>query len=167
MDSEKLEYSVLKEVDIVNYVLDKFENVKNDTSKKKLVIFHTNNKFLLMAHSQEKLKVLGNIVANHKNKSLDDLIKDYEVNLVQSLSNPPTTKRHINVLSHIFGHFSKDFDSVQEKTFLNLIEQFRNGEVSLGSVLWKVDPLVYQYNKTYLFSQTYFLLYAEKRLWMV
>lgn len=92
------------------------------------------------------------------------MVKDYENNLVQSLSITPTIKRHFNVLLHIYGHFSKDFDQVREKTFLNFLEQFRNGETTLGVVLWEIYHLVYYYNKTYLLSQTYFLLYAEKRI---
>jgi uncharacterized protein YbgA (DUF1722 family) len=156
--------TVLSEPEIVEFVLSRFESLKKEITKNKLVIFHTNNKFLLMSHSQEKLKILGNIVANHQKKSLDEVVIDYENNLIQALSITPTIKRHFNVLLHIYGHFSKNFNQVQDKTFLNLLEQFRNGEATLGAVLWEIDPLVYFYNKTYLLSQTYFLLYAEKRI---
>ena len=120
-----------------------------------------------MSHSQEKLRVLGKIVGNHQKKSLDELIRDYEINLVQALSIPPTIKCHTNVLIHIFGHFSNDFDQEQKRAFLNLLEQFRREAISLGAVLWEIDPLVYQHNKTYLLGQTYFLLYAEKHLWNI
>ena len=167
MDPKNIENVVLKEEDIVNYVLEKFENLKKEITKNKLIIFHTNNKFLLMSHSQEKLRVLGKIVGNHQKKSLDELIRDYEINLVQALSIPPTIKRHTNVLIHIFGHFSNDFDQEQKRAFLSLLEQFRREVISLGAVLWEIDPLVYQYNKTYLLGQTYFLLYAEKHLWKI
>lgn len=153
------------EEDIVNYVLDRFEKLKNEFSFNKLVIFHTNNKFLLMSHDQERLRILGNIIANHKKNTIDQIIKNYEVELRQILSTPVTTKRHVNVLMHIFGHFSKNFDSIQKRIFLNLLEQFRNEKISLGAILWEIDPLIHQYNKTYLISQTYFSLYAEKRPW--
>jgi uncharacterized protein YbgA (DUF1722 family) len=163
MDSKKLENSVLKEDEISNYVLYLFENLKKEITKNNLVIFHTNNKFLLMAHSQEKLSVLGNIVANHQKKSLNESIIDYETNLKKALCITPTIKQHINVIMHIFGYFSKDFDHLQKYSFLNSLEQFRNEKISLGALLWEIEPLVYQYNKTYLIGQTYFSLYAEKR----
>lgn len=163
LDSKKIENTVLNENEISNYVLHMFENLKKEITKNNLVIFHTNNKFLLMSHSQEKLRVLGNIVANHQKKSLDKLIIDYETNLRQALCITPTIKRHINVIMHIFGHFSKDFDHLQKRSFLDSLEQFRNEKISLGTILWEIEPLVYQYNKTYLIGQTYFLLYAEKR----
>jgi len=167
LDSKNIEKPALKEAEIVNYVLGRFENLKNEITKNKLVIFHTNNKFLLMVHSQEKLLMLGNIVANHQKKSLNELITDYEINLRHALSSPPTIKQHINVLMHIFGHVSNDLDQKQKRTFLNLVDQFRSEEISLGTILWEIEPLVYQYSKTYLIGQTYFLLYAEKRPWSI
>ena len=161
-----LKYSknfILSEEDIIKYILNRCEKLKIEPSKNKLILFHTHNKFLLMAHDQDRLQFLGNIVANHKKMPLSECIKDYEIHLKEALSIPPTTKRHINTLMHIFGHFSKDFDQSQKESFLDLLEQFREGKITLGATLWEIEPLVYLHNKTYLASQTYFLVYAEKR----
>lgn len=65
MNSRNIENIVLREDDIVKYALYRFENFKKEL-KNNLVIFHTNNKFLLMSHNQEKLQALENIVANHQ-----------------------------------------------------------------------------------------------------
>ena len=153
----------ISEDDIIQYTLDMFEKLIKAPSKNKLVQFHTSNKFLLMAHDQDKLRLLGNIVANHQNISLLECMKHYEKYLKDTLSKTPTTKRHINTLMHVFGHFSKDFDKLQKELFLNFLEQFREEKITLGEILWEIEPMIYQYNKTYLASQTYFLLYAEKR----
>ena len=163
MNLKNSENFILSEENIFDYVINRFENLKKEPTTNKLVQFHTSNKFLLMSHNQDKLRLLGNIVANHKNLPLSECIVDYEVHLREILSIEPTTKLHINTLMHVFGHFSKDFDQLQKELFLNLIEQFREGKITLGVILWEIEPLVYQYNKTYLASQTYFLLYAEKR----
>jgi uncharacterized protein YbgA (DUF1722 family) len=163
LDLRNIKYPVLTEENIVEYVLDRFENLKMKPSKNDLVIFHTNNKFLLMSHNQDKLRLLGNIVANHQKKLLTQVMKEYEVNLKQALSIPPTTKQHINTLMHIFDHFSKDFNQLQKELFLKFLEQFREGKITLGAILWEIESLVHQYNKIYLAGQTYFLLYAEKR----
>lgn len=157
--------TTLAETQIVEYILNKFDLLKKEPTASKLVAFHTSNKFLLMAHNQEKLHTLGNIVANHKKIPFSEVMKNYEVILKEVMDRPPTVKRHINTLMHIFSYFSTNFDEIQKKTFLNLLDQYRESVVSLGEVLWMIEPLVYQYNKTYLIGQTYFLLYAQKRGW--
>jgi uncharacterized protein YbgA (DUF1722 family) len=150
---------------IVEYVLDRFENFKKDPTKNKLVTFHTNNKFLLMCHNQEKLRILGNIVANHQKKSFLEIIDEYEKHLKDALSNLPTTKRHINTLMHVLNHFSKEVSPQQKESFLNFLEQFRRGKITIGVTLLKIEPLIHEYNNTYLLGQTYFSLYTEKRPW--
>jgi uncharacterized protein YbgA (DUF1722 family) len=160
---EKIPHSILTEDAIVSYTHHTFKNLKKDATKNKLVLFHTHNKFLLMCHNQDKLRILGNIVANHKKNSLSEILEEYEIHLRDTLTDPPTTTRHINTLMHVFGHFSKDINKIQKELFLNLLDQLRDGSMTLGTVLWEIEPLIYQYNKTYLTGQTYFSLYAEKR----
>jgi uncharacterized protein YbgA (DUF1722 family) len=162
LNSEKIQNIVLSEESIVEYTLDRFENLKKMPSKNKLVLFHTHNKFLLMVHDQDRLRLLGNIVANHRKYSLVDCIREYEIHLKHTLSNPPTIKRHVNILMHIFGYFSRDFDQLQKDTLLNFVKLLIDGKMDLGSILWEIESLVHQYSKTYLASQTYFLLYAKK-----
>jgi len=150
---------------IVEYVLDRFVNFKKDSTKNKLVTFHTNNKFLLMCHSQEKLRTLGNIVANHQIKSFSEIINEYERYLKDALASPPTTERHINTLIHVLSHFSKEVSPQQKELFLNFLEQFKDGKITIGVTLLKIEPLIHEYNNTYLLGQTYFSLYTEKRPW--
>lgn len=135
LNSINIENAVWRGDYIVKYVLCRFENLKKELTRYNLILFHTNNKFLVMSHNQEKLQVLGNIVVNHQKKSSDELIKYYEVSLWQALSTTPTIKQHINVIIHIYGYFSNDFDHIQKRTFLNLLEQFRKEKTSLGDIL--------------------------------
>ena len=122
---------ILSDEDITDYVLNRFENLKKEPTINKLVQFHTSNKFLLMSHNQDKLRLLGNIVANHK-ITTSDCITDYEIHLRETLSSTPTIKRHINTLLYVFGHFSRDFGQSQKELFLNFIEEFREGKITLG-----------------------------------
>ena len=50
----------LSEIQIKEYVLDKFINVKNQNEIKNLIRFQSMNKYMIMAHSQKELKILGN-----------------------------------------------------------------------------------------------------------
>jgi len=147
--------------DIKQYVLERFEEIKQNSSMDDIIKFHSNNKYLLMAHNQEKLKILGNIVANHQKKNIYDLILEYEYHLKGTLEKTPTVKTHINVLMHIFGFFGKYFNQIQKKGFLDLIKEYRENRITLGRILCLIEPITYQINATYLVSQTYFLLYSE------
>jgi len=147
--------------DIKQYVLERFEEIKQNSSMEDIIKFHSHNKYLIMAHNQEKLKILGNIVANHQKKDIRDLISDYENHLRGTLEKTPTIKTHINVIMHIFGFFGKYFNQNQKKMFLDLIKEYRENKITLGRILCLIEPITYQINTTYLASQTYFLLYSE------
>ena len=44
-----------------------------------------------------------------------------------------------------------------------LLKQFKNETVTVGDILAEIHPIVFRFNKTYLASQTYFLLYSDPR----
>lgn len=147
--------------DIKQYVLERFEEIKQGSSMEAIIKFHSHNKYLLMAHNQEKLKILGNIVANHQKRNIHEMVLDYENHLKMTLEKTPTVKTHINVLMHIFGFFGKYFNQIQKNGFLDLVKEYRENRITLGRILCLIEPITYQINTTYLVSQTYFLLYSE------
>lgn len=151
----------ITEEDIVEYVLERFEDLKRNFSMEDLIKFHSCNKYLLMSHNYEKLKILGNIVANHKKEKIDDILLNYEKILKLILNKKPTVKTHTNVLLHIFGFFKTYFSKEQKRKVLNHIEKYRENKIPLGTILCLMEPETYKINSTYLVSQTYFLLYAE------
>jgi len=144
-------------------VLERFDVVKDTPKFHRLVDFHTKNKYLVMVHNQDDLKKLGNLVANHSKESISSIIQQYEFHLKRSLLCTPTDKRHLNVVMHIFGYFSKNFNSSQKDLFMFLVKQYRDNQITIGNLLAEIAPLVYLFNNTYLANQTYFLLYSEKR----
>ena len=151
----------VSEEDIVDYVLERFEDVKNSNKIKDLVSFQAMNKFMIMAHDQNQLKTLGNIVASYKKIALSEMMEDYEKHLKCSLDKSPTIKSHTNVIMHIFGHFSKNFNQIEKEQFFKLLNQFREEKITIGNILSEINPVVYRFNNTYLASQTYFLLYSD------
>lgn len=159
-----IKHGPLLEKDIVWYVKERFEDLKEDPKMSDLVNFHTNNKYLLMAHNQEKLKELGNIVANHHDNKIKKVFENYERCLEEALNSKPTIKTHTNVLMHIFGYFGKCFNQNEKTRLLEVIKQFRKNQTSLGSVLSEIEPITYQFNNMYLLSQTYFLLYSVPKM---
>lgn len=153
--------AVISEEDVKQYVLERFNEVKKTKKIKNLVNFQAMNKYMLMAHDQEALKKLGNIVASNKKVSFEEILENYEKYLISAFEKPPTIKSHINVIMHIFGYFSKEFNRHEKELYLNLIERYRNEKITIGNILSEINPIIFRFNNTYLASQTYFLLYSD------
>ena len=160
VDADQIKVS---EKDAIKFVLDRFSVVKNSKKIRDLVDFQAMNKYMLMAHNQEELKLLGNVVASHKKISLHDILNKYEERLKIALKKEPTIKTHLNVLMHIFGYFSKYFSKSEKDLFYELLRLFKEEQITVGKMLSEIGPLIYRFNNTYLARQTYFLLYANTR----
>jgi len=154
-------YAQLTEKDIKEYVIERFVEVKKSNKIKDLVSFQAMNKHLIMARNQNELKIMGNIVASNKKIKFSEILEEYEKHLKIVLDIEPTTKTHSNVILHIFGFFSKDFNQQEKEKFFELLTNFRNEKISIGEVLCEINPMIYRFNNTYLASQTYFLLYSN------
>jgi uncharacterized protein YbgA (DUF1722 family) len=144
-----------------SFTLEQFEQIKKSNEIKKLVHFHTINKYLLMAHSQNDLKILGNLVANTGKKPNNKIFQEYEDHLQQALSNEITIPATTNVLNRIYSHFRKKLTPKEKELFLNIIEDFRNEKTSLGKVLNYVDNFIDKYENGYLKRQTFYLLFSD------
>ena len=151
----------LTQNEIKQFVIERFEDVKKNKKVKELVEFQAMNKFLIMAHNQEQLKILGRIVASYKKIKFSEILNEYEKNLNICLEYKPTIKTHSNVIMHIFGFFSKEFTSLEKDKFFELLKEYKNRKIKIGDILAEIHPIVFRFNKTYLASQTYFLLYAN------
>ena len=69
-DTISSEIQVISENNVREYVFERFEDVKNSNKIRNLISFQAMNKYMIMAHDQAELKILGNIVASNKKKSI-------------------------------------------------------------------------------------------------
>jgi uncharacterized protein YbgA (DUF1722 family) len=152
----------LTEKDIKEYVIERFKELKKSNKIKDLVSFQAMNKHMIMAHNQDELKILGNIVASNKKIKFSEILEEYEKHLKIALETEPTTKTHSNVILHIFGFFSNNFNQQEKEKFFELLANFKDEKISIGEVLSEINPIIYRFNNTYLASQTYFLLYSNQ-----
>lgn len=155
------ETKTIAEKNIIDYVIERFEDVKKSKKIKDLVSFQAMNKYMIMAHNQDELKILGNLVASNKKVDFNKILTEYEVHLKKSLESEPTTKKHSNVILHIFGYFSSNFNQQEKEKFFDLLDKFKKEKISVGEILAEINPIIYRFNNTYLASQTYFLLYSN------
>lgn len=151
----------ISEKDRIEYVFQRFDDIKKSNKIKNLVAFQASNKYMIMAHDQTELKNLGQIVASYKKTLFSELLQDYENHLRIAMSNEPTTKTHTNVIMHIFGYFSRHLSKNEKELFLEKLKQFRENKVTIGKLLLDINPIVFRFDNTYLASQTYFLLYSD------
>ena len=69
------------------FLLASFRHLKKKESIRSLIKFHTVNKYILMSHSQSKMKELGNIIGNHNKKNIENVFDSYEKKLKITLKN--------------------------------------------------------------------------------
>ena len=100
-------YKELTEKDIKLFVKGRFHEVKKNNKIKELVGFQATNKFMIMAHSQEQLQVLGRIVASNKKIKLSETLIEYENHLKVALESKPTIKAHSKCTITYFWIFFK------------------------------------------------------------
>lgn len=146
------------------FTLAEFRAVKEFKLIKKLVEFHSNYKYLFMTYQQLLLKKLGNIVANHEKNPVDQVLTDYEKLLRELLKKDPSTKRRINVLSHIYGYFKKDISEHEKEFYLDLQEQYLNKQVPYINLLNILYSWCLRFNEEYLINQKIFRPYPKELL---
>ena len=63
---------------ISEFVRKNFAEIKNNADINTMIHFHSINKFLLMAHDSNHVRILGNLVANHESLPISVILEKYE-----------------------------------------------------------------------------------------
>lgn len=107
--------------------------VSSGISFRKLFIFHSRYKYLLLAHSPEKYRFLATIVARSGMKAnFKSLVRAYAQSFMLALSCPPDVAHQANVLHHIRGYFRTCIDADDQSELVTMIESYRRGEIPLS-----------------------------------
>jgi len=124
-------------------------------TQRSLVAFHTREKMALLAHDEPGYRRLGRLVAVGKTLPRDDLRARYEAGFMEALGKLATPARHVNVLMHMFGHFSGQLSPEARQEVLAVIEDHRQGLVPLVVPLTLLRHYVRLLKVAYLAEQTY------------
>lgn len=119
-----------------------------------LVDFHTRHKLLLLAHSEEKYRLMGRFIANIP-ESIETAYRQYGELLATTLRVRTTVKKHCNVLLHILGYFKNTLSADEKQEVLELIEAYRQGEVPLIVPITLLNHYVRKEGQPYLSGQYY------------
>jgi len=120
-----------------------------------LVAFQTAHKLLLMAHSPRAYQSLGRLVAEAKPVPRAELRDRYEAEFMGALKEMATTKRHVNVLQHMVGYFSKQLDADSHQELQAVIHDYHSGIVPLVVPLTLISHYVRSFDVEYLRGQLY------------
>ena len=92
--------------------------------RKDWIDFHTQNKFLLLAHSRKYYTELGHLVSAIEKKSPMDFKQEYSVLYMEALAVQTTRKKHGDVLLHILGFLKKILTKEQKEDILKAIKNY-------------------------------------------
>lgn len=136
------------------YTMKRFKKIEKEGAMKDLVGFHADNKYLLIAYNQNKGKELGNIVANHRKLSFEEVVKNYKEGLSQALTETPKYTNYINSLMHMFGYFSSELNYEEKQFILDSFVKYKNDKVHLSVPVNLLKGYVLRFKDKNLINQT-------------
>ncbi|MEN8763260.1 MAG: DUF523 and DUF1722 domain-containing protein [Thiogranum sp.] len=104
---------------------------RSELTPAKLIEFHTDHKFSILAHDESAYRQLGQIVADAGSADLLQLAEQYAVLLMVAMKKRATPKLHSNVLMHIMGFLKDKIDSGDKAELLDIVEKYRHGKIPL------------------------------------
>lgn len=131
------------------------ESLSPKPARRRFVEFHTKHKLLVMSHSPNHMRLMGKLVAEVKNYSIDDFRSQYQKLLMESLRLKTTRRKHTDVLMHCMGFFKKVLSSDEKRELLEIIEQYREGHLPLIVPITLLNHYVRKYDPPYLSDQYY------------
>ncbi|MGA1796227.1 MAG: YbgA family protein [bacterium] len=120
-----------------------------------LVDFHTRHKLLILSHSPSHYRTMGKLVAHAKDIPPGELFERYQSLLMEALSLKTTVKKNANVLQHMLGFFRADLSPDEKREMIEVIEQYRNGDIPLIVPVTLMGHYVRKYDQPYLKMQYY------------
>jgi len=129
----RLDDPVLRE-SFVNrvYVLWRWQRlVAGGLSAAGLIAFHSDHKYMIMAHSQAAYDRLGRLLSQLKGKDLTAVGDVYLSELMMALKRRVGPRRHINVLQHILGYLKRTLSADEKAEMVAAIGAYSRGEVPL------------------------------------
>jgi uncharacterized protein YbgA (DUF1722 family) len=120
-----------------------------------LVNFHTRHKLLLLAHSTEIYRQMGQLVARAKELEEKVLFHQYLLLLMKGLRLKKTVAKHVNVLQHVLGYFKQQLSADEKQEILSIIDNYRAQQIPLIVPVTLLNHFVRKYDQAYLKQQVY------------
>ena len=120
-----------------------------------LQAFHAAHKYAILAHSPVHYAELGRLVATAGTRPVAGVVDDYGPRFMQALAVRATRGRHVNVLQHVAGFFTRALSDDERATLTTAIEDYRARRVPRDVPLGLVREHVQRLGVAYLAEQVY------------
>jgi uncharacterized protein YbgA (DUF1722 family)/uncharacterized protein YbbK (DUF523 family) len=120
-----------------------------------VVAFHAAEKFLLLAHSPEHYKKLGQLVAQVKKHTPAAFRDRYVALYMEAMTVRTTTRKNVNVLQHIMGFLREHLGEAERADIRTVIDDYRRGLVPLVVPLTLLGHYVRRHKVDYITNQIY------------
>lgn len=127
-----------------------------------LVEFHSKYKYLIFSKSQLLYKSMGQVVANHEKKSIEELLLEYEQSFISAIALKSDIKKTCNVLLHIFGYLKKLITKEEKEELLDAIDEFKDEVIPLIAVIKLLNIYINRFQITYLQEQKFLNPYPKE-----
>ncbi|WP_428609499.1 YbgA family protein [Sedimenticola sp.] len=128
----------------------------------KLIDFHAQHKYLVMAHSQAAYKRMGRLLSNVQKPVIKRIGHDYFCELMNALQRPVNRKGHTNVLQHIMGYLKRRISAHDKQELGESIERYRLGEIPLVVPITLFRHYFRLHPDPYIANQVYLQPHPEK-----
>ena len=129
--------------------------VKNGVTRQALIRFHTIHKYLLLSHSPQYYKTMGQLVAQAERYQPKDLTVKYGELLMKTLEMKATVRKHVNVLQHLLGYFKNRLTAQEKVELLGVIDDYHRGLTPLIVPLTLIKHYVHVFDVGYVREQVY------------
>jgi len=136
--------------------------IKIGLTMQKLIEFHTQHKFNVLAHDETSYRQLGRMVADLDKDNLQAIANNYIDLLMTGLKKPATRKRHTNVLMHIMGFFKNQLSEDDKQEMLDLLDAYRLGQLPLIVPITMMKHHLRRFPHPYVEQQYYMNPYPEE-----
>lgn len=119
--------------------------------------FHVAHKTMLLAHDEPTYRLLGPWLAAQR--TVEGAAEAYGARFFAALQRPVTRGSHANVVQHLLGFFKKVATVGERKSASDVLQNFRDGAVDIGAVLYMLRELNARYPNKNVQTQKY--LYPE------
>lgn len=129
--------------------------LQNGLNRKELIRFHTIHKYLLLSHSPQHYKTMGQLVAQTERYRPKDLTLKYAELFMKTLAVKATASKQVNVLQHIVGHFKSRLTTPEKAELLDVIADYHRGLTPLIVPLTLIKHYVHIFDVSYIRDQVY------------
>jgi len=137
------------------FAYSRLQELFSSFSRKALIQFHSEHKFLLLAHSPKHYTQLGQLVAKVNTFSVKKFQEEYSMLFMEALKIKTSTRKNMNVLQHIFGFISDKLSTEEKNNILSTLDDYYHELIPIIVPITLLNHYAKIHNIEYICDQVY------------